>query len=428
MLKPFAVLMILFLSLNCPAREMREWRSRDGSQTLTAQYIAIRNGKEVLLLGKEKQQVKVPVAKLSAEDQEYIFHAESRNVLNVAEAKIRGLAYRQGEILGPLEAEDGSSFFLYVPESLARDRLVPLMLFTGPTGGKMRYIKELIAGAEVAGWIVAVAVESNYYNSVDVNRSLCNSIVQTLLNTAPVDRRRLYFGGFSAGASVSYYSGAKWKACGLMPMSTYIPPRLDPPSCDTVIITGGSDFNRYTGAYARKHIGERAVHRFHAKGHETPPPWMMHDAMALLEARFLERDPTNNEQELSRFLYSMINWIDGFKEKHPHRTYHWACFLRNTFELNPLLLTQLDPLVEELDKNELNRLYKKGLDDLDELSRSYLSTITRESKLNFTDSALIAECEPLMHTHKKTPVIKETLEALCKQTDEPACVQPHWEE
>lgn len=154
--------------------------------------------------------------------------------------EIKGLAYKQGEILGPLDAEDGSSFYLYLPKTLARDRLVPLLLFTGPTGGKRRYIKELVEGAEVAGWIVAVAVEPDYYNSVDVNRSICNSIVQTLLNTAPVDRRRLYFGGFSAGASVSYYNGAKWKACGLKPMSTYIPPRLDPPSCDTVIITAGA--------------------------------------------------------------------------------------------------------------------------------------------------------------------------------------------
>jgi hypothetical protein len=427
-MKQLTALMFLFFSFKCPAQELREWRSGDGSQTLIAQYIALRHGKDVLLLDEEQQQVKVPVAKLSAEDQAYVFDAESRKVLYGSAGKIRGLAYQQGEILGPLDAEDGSSFYLYVPKSLASDRLVPLMLFTGPTGGKSRYIKELTEGAEVAGWIVAVAVEPDYYNSVDVNRSICNSIVQTLLNTAPVDRRRLYFGGFSAGASVSYYNGEKWKACGLMPMSTYIPPRLDPPSYDAVIITGGSDFNRYTSAYARKHIGENAVHWFHAKGHVTPPPWMMHDAMALLEAKYLERDPKNNRQELSRFIYSMIDWMDGFKGKHPHRAYYWACYLKDTFELNALQLTQLDPLLGELDKDEQNRLYAKGLNDLDQLSRSYLSTITRESKLNFNDAALIAKCESLMQTYKNTPAIKDALQALCTQTDEPACVQPHWEE
>lgn len=155
---------------------------------------------------------------------------------------------------------------------------------------------------------------------------------------------------------------------------------------------------------------------------------MMHDAMALLEARFLERDPKNNGQELSRYIYSMLNWIDGFKEKAPHRAYYWVCYLKNTFQPNTLQLTKLDPLFEFLDINEQNKLYVKGLDALDQLSQSYLAKITRESKLNFKDPALSAECEPLLQTYKNTPVIKDALEALCTQTDEPACVQPHWEE
>jgi len=425
--KQVAVLMILFFSFTCRGQEMREWRSRDGAQTFNGTFLAVRNGEDVLLLGEDEQQVKVPVARLSGEDQEYLFQLESSKALNRPAGKIRGLNYKQGEILGPLDAMDGSSFFLYVPESLARGRLVPLMLFTGPTGGRRGYLKELVQGAEVVGWIVAVAIESNYYNSVDVNRGICNSIVQTILNTAPVDRRRLYFAGFSAGASVSYYNGDKWKACGLIPTSTYIPPRLDAPSCDSVIITGGSDFNRYTSAYARKQIGEKAVHWFHAGGHKTAPPWMMHDAMALLEARFLEREPKNNEQEIGRYLYSMIDWIGGFKDKAPHRAYYWICYLKNQFQLNILQLAKLDALFEELDKDGQNKLYMKGLDELDELSTSYLAKITRESKMNFKDSPLSAECEPLLQKYKNTPVIRDALAALCSQTDEPACEQPHWE-
>ena len=426
--KPMTILLILFFSLNCPGQEMREWRSRDGSKTLNAKYTTVRHGSHVVLLGQENQKVSVPIAKLSAEDQEYLFRTESNRALNGTGKRIRGLNYKQGEILGPLDAENGSSFFLYIPKSLAKDRAVPLMLFTGPTGGKRKYIKELVEGAEVTGWIVAVAVESDYYNSVNVNRDICNSIVQTLLNTAPVDRRRLYFAGFSAGASVSYYNEKKWNACGLIPMSTYIPPRLDAPSCDSVIITGGSDFNRYTSAYARNQIGKNAVHWFHAYGHKTAPPWMMHDAMALLEARFLERDPVNNAQELNRFSYAMINWICAFKEDYPHRAYYWASHLRTAFELNTLQLTKLNPLFEELDKNELNRLYVQGLEDLDTLSLSYLSKVSRESKLNYEDSRLTAKCKPLMEKYKNTPMIKDILNGLCTQTDEPACEQPHWEE
>ncbi|QBG49171.1 hypothetical protein EGM51_17870 [Verrucomicrobia bacterium S94] len=222
-MKPLFLPTILLLSLHGLAGEMREWRSRDGSQTLYAQYASVRNNDTVVLLSKELQKYIVPIARLSTEDQDYLFKEESRKALGTNTGKVESAAYRRGEILGPLEAIDGSSFYLYVPKSLADIRSAPLMLYTGPTGGKLLNIRELINGAEVTGWIVAVAVEPDYYNSVDVNRKICDSMVQTLLNTAPVDRRRLYFAGFSAGASVSYYNQNTWKACGLIPMSTYIP-------------------------------------------------------------------------------------------------------------------------------------------------------------------------------------------------------------
>ncbi len=427
-MKPFLLTTLLLLALNGLAGEMRAWRSRDGSQTLQAQYVAIRDNDTVVLRSGEKQNHHVPIAKLSPEDQDYLFEAETRKALGGTAEKIEGLAYRQGEILGPLEALDGSSFYLYVPKSLAHDRAVPLMLYTGPTGGKMLHIRGLIKGAEVTGWIVAVVVESDYYNSVDVNRGICNSVVQTLLDTAPVDPRRLYFAGFSAGASVSYYNEKKWKACGLIPMSTYIPPSLDPPSCDTVIISGGSDFNRYTSAWARGQIGAKAVHRFHGEGHKTAPPWMMHEAMALLETRWLQSNPYTRQQEKNRFIYSMINWIDEFKDREPHRAYYWVRMLKDTLRLNVLQRAKLDPLFEQLNQSEQNRLYVNGLDALDRLSLSFLSTVTRESRLNYKDDALTVACIPLLQTYQHTPVIKDALLALCTPTDEPACVQPHWEE
>lgn len=425
-LLPF--LTLLFLSLNGFAQEMREWRSKDGSKSFYGKYTGIKNDQDVLLQGEEQQHVKIPVAKLSSEDLDYLFKAASLKALNGKKGNIKGLTYKQGEILGPLDSDDGYGFFLYVPKSLASDRPSPLFLYTGPTGGKLLNIRELVEGAEVTGWIVAVAIEPDYYNSVDVNRGICNSIVQTLLSTAPIDKERLYFGGFSAGASVSYYNAKKWRACGLIPMSTYIPPRLDAPSCDTVIISGGSDFNRYTSAYARKQIGKNAVHWFHGEGHKTAPPWMMHDAMAQLEARYLNGDPANHKQGMSRYLYSMINWIEAFKEEDPHRAYYWVRYLKNTFELNVLQRAKLNPLFEELGKNEQNRLYGEGLQELDALSLSYIGTKTRESPIHFNDPDLTAKCEPLMQKYSQTPVINAVLEALCKPTDEPACKQPHWEE
>ena len=139
----------------------------------------------------DAEHVKIPVAKLSPDDLDYLYQAASRKALHPKNGRIKSLAYQQGKILGPLDSEDGYSFFLYMPKSLAKDRLSPLFLYTGPTGGKLLNIRELVEGAEVMGWIVAVAIEPDYYNSVDVNRGICNSIVQTLLNTAPVDQERL---------------------------------------------------------------------------------------------------------------------------------------------------------------------------------------------------------------------------------------------
>jgi hypothetical protein len=215
---------------------------------------------------------------------------------------------------------------------------------------------------------------------------------------------------------MSFYNGDKWNACGLIPMIGYIPSSINAPSCDCVIINGGNDFNRYTSANARKRIGDRAVHRFHEKGHAAAPDWMMHDSMAWLEGRYLAQNPKDNEQEMSTYFYSMLDWIEVLRKSNPHRAYYWALFLESEFKLNYLQRMKLDPIIEELGADEKNRLYVEGLNELDQLSLSELAGVTDGSKMDYTDSSLAAVCQPLMIKYAGTPYIPEVLEALCRET------------
>ena len=59
----FKVLLFLVMSMSAYADEVREWSSKDGSQTFSAVYIRI-VGQDVLLQGADKRQVKVPISKL----------------------------------------------------------------------------------------------------------------------------------------------------------------------------------------------------------------------------------------------------------------------------------------------------------------------------------------------------------------------------
>ena len=396
--------------------EMREWSSVNGSSTFKGSVVKVLAGK-VVLTNEEGRQITVPIAKLCAADRAYLktFAAKSMSK-RVDVGPPTDLPYATGAVVGPIEAGSQSHYFLYLPTTLKRGRKAPLLFHTHFGGGNKKLLKMVIKGAELNGWVMAVSVESRNNNDLEANVRSCKDAVRHILKTLPVDDDRLYFTGSSGGGAMAFRNAYDFGACGAMPNVGYIPSEAGVPSGDFFIINGGSDYNRYTSAHARKEIGRRAVHRLHPGGHGVAPAWLMVDGMVWLEGRYLEKKGRKNKDEQADYETSILQWIGELKETQPYRAYYWAWFLNENLELSSRSQAAVKAVLDELGQDQINRLYVEGLDDIDKLSLKKLSVFGSGSLHKHADSGVVSACRTLLRTYRRVPIIEETLEAISKST------------
>ena len=79
-----------------------------------------------------------------------------------------GLSCPVGETSGPVDAGDGSHYYVYVPKTLRTGRKAPMMLFTGAGGGSADSVNPYKEASELNGWIIAISAVS----SIRVNQEL----------------------------------------------------------------------------------------------------------------------------------------------------------------------------------------------------------------------------------------------------------------
>lgn len=340
----------------------------------------------------------------------------SGTFISIAEVPSAGLPCAQGKVVGPIEDGSGSSYFLYIPKSLPADRKIPLLFYTHSGGGSAGLLQEIVEGAELTGWIMAVSVQSKNELIVEDCVKYSKNSIEHIRKTLPVDENRIYFTGNSGGGAQAFRNATRINACGVMPNVGYIPSDCSAPSCDCFIMNGGWDYNRYPSAYARKNIGKAAIHRFYDGGHGKAPDWLMVEGMVWLEGRYLTKKGRRVPEEQQFYEQSMISWINGLKQAEPYRAYYWAQFLQNELELSSENSAAVDELVRTLGNDENNRLYAEGINAIDELSLKTLSKFGAGSLHKHSDKSIVAACDKLLEQHKDVPLIGETLEALQKPT------------
>ena len=131
--------------------EVRQWRSTAGT-TIEASATKVEKG-QVFLKASSGREFKVPMEKFTKEDRKLLSEhfaikepepgqPMSSEVPLVAE----GLTYPIGEVSGPIDAGEGSHYFVYVPKSLRKGRKASLMLVTGAGGGKCRGCEDVFRG------------------------------------------------------------------------------------------------------------------------------------------------------------------------------------------------------------------------------------------------------------------------------------------
>lgn len=422
-------LALMTLLTHAAPTETREWTSKAGTK-VTGSALAMKAGKVQLKIN-EKTLV-VPLHQLSEEDQTFLksHFGENATASQPAGASSSkdlvtdGLAHPIGQVVGPLDAGEGTSYFLYIPKSLRKGRLAPLLHYNGAGGGSADSVQRLVAGAETNGWIIAANVQSKNGPDHPVkNHEYAKQCVEHLIDTLPIDPKRIYFTGESGGGAMTFYNAALCKSAGGIPQIGYIPPEIRVTSGDFFIISGTTDYNRYHSAAAAKTIGKKnAIHRFFCGAHAGSPEWLMEEAIMWLNGKYLAKNKRSSPiaKEALDYEAAMIDWIKQHAESSPHRAYYWAVFLQKVYGISGTNAAALSAISSPLAQKPECVRYVEGIEAICEFSEKYYSPIPQQidasQVFNHNNDKIISASEKLSERFAGVPMIEEIVRELGKNS------------
>lgn len=219
---PFWSTVILLLCLpmaNAEVGETREWVSNDGRK-LSGKLLAV-SEEEIQVLARGKQ-LKIPVSRLSKEDQEFVVELLAKREEDEENAA-RANGFKEGKYANAVKGkwvkygkeEHGLIFQLYIGREVTRKKagpLVPLFIHLHGAAGRSDDIE--VGQVEIAAEMM---VKEDQYGDMPcvVCVPLCppepqtwgkqtkklEAIVDDLVANLPIDRSRIYLSGYSQGAA-----------------------------------------------------------------------------------------------------------------------------------------------------------------------------------------------------------------------------------
>jgi len=405
---------ILALIMQAPAHSAeptpsREWKSTAGT-TIEASATAMKDG-FVQLTTADGRQIPVRLANLIDEDRSFLLK-------HFRPKPPQGLPYPIGKASGPHQTGTGSSYFVYIPNSLQDGRKAPLLLFTGAGGGNRRIVEAHAAGAELNGWIVAASVESRNGQSFEINHEHAKKCVDHLITTLPVDPDRLYFSGNSGGGAMAFINTAKLKGAGAMPLIGYNMDKEYSRSGHYYVLGGTNDYNRYPSAQAASGAKARGVHRLYPGGHNGAPGWITTEGMVWLNGRYLESKSNEATLAAERMDWeeNMIAWIGELRKSEAHRAYYWCYFLQKTYKISGPNAARINAIGDDLARDPINPRYAEGIDAIKEFSRKHLADIGSGSLFSHTTPKIQSAAAALEQQYAGVPHVEEVFKRLGQKT------------
>jgi hypothetical protein len=395
-----------------PPDETRDWKSTAGT-TINARVTSFAGGVATLETSAGRV-VQVPLSKLSLEDQGYL----EKHFASAADGQESGpppadLPHPLGEAVGPIEASRGN-YVLYLPKSLKDGHKAPLLFFTHSGGGDKGKLGRLMEGAEICGWIVAMSVESkngatDYFPEVE-------ACVEHILETLPVDPKRIYFSGTSGGARVAFSNSTKIPSAGVLAFIAGAQPGEISRKKHYFFINGATDYNRAGSAFSFAEAKSNAAMRFHPGTHADGPEWLVTEGIVWLECQWHEKSKADPAAQAD-FAKAALDWVEKTKATDPLRAGWWAARL-SEMRLPASEQSRAAGLKKELAASPEAIAYAGGLADLEKFALDVLTETPRFSPdcFEFTSGEVEKKVDKLLKTYGTTPWIKDILEALKQKT------------
>jgi hypothetical protein len=394
------------ISLAAAPTAARSWQSTAGT-SLEAKATILEND-TVTFEAVNGRIAKVPLDRLIEADREFL-----KKHFAPEESAPAELAHPLGKVVGPIDA-GGSTYFLYLPNSLKPGKLHPLLFFTSSGGGKPERLNEMKDAAELCGWIITISVESK--NGIPNSLEHSQRCIDHIKKSLPVDSGRLYFSGNSGGAREAFSNGVKMGAAGVLAITAGAQPGELKKGSDYFFISGANDFNRAGIAISYADAKSGSALRFHPGGHGMGPAWLTTEGFVWLEGQ--ARRKSSNDPTQADYETKMLAWTEKIAATEPHRAAWWTTYFKQG-KFTPANQGTLDALHNRLIGTPASTAYIQGVADLEEFAAKVLVKEPQYSPecFNSTSPSVQKAADKLLETHSATPWIKEVLVAAKKQTD-----------
>jgi len=326
-------------------------------------------------------------------------------LLAVSASSLCAEEYATGKVIEEVQCKykRDYSYMLYLPSNYNPERADgwPVLFAMDPRGGTRDGFDRYIMGAEKNGWIVAMWVKSDGY--VDQDEKSVQAVMDDVLKRFPVDKKRCYASGMSAGARWAFWLASENKSniIGLIPCGAGDAGYRYSGRALAYGLSGGHCFNRWDMTQTfHQRIRKKGRLRFFHGGHDWANEDLLFDAMNWLNAKYLEEKGSKKEiEQVSEMLFSEIR---ERYESDPYFAYENATVLAG-FTKAPHA-AKAKKIVAQLEKDPRIRLYIQGLEDLDEFADEYFNCQTPPRGDRDAGSRQKRDVEKLLEKYGDTPL------------------------
>ncbi|MGJ8656941.1 MAG: hypothetical protein ACSHX6_10875 [Akkermansiaceae bacterium] len=421
-MKNFSLICLMSLCFNgvlCAAEptESRTWTSVDG-KTITA-VATVFSDDVVTMLRANGRTVKVPLAMLSAVDQEFVMahFAEEPDVEEEpVGAKVEGGSGKKvvkAEIGGPESSKDESFYYHYVPSTVKVGGKVSAMFYTGASPGNARNLQLMVPASELTGMVLIACGNSS--NKGKVNGTHIHNNLMHAFDKFSFDKERVFFTGGSGGGARAFWNAAHYKYGGAMPMIGYIPDETPPKSGFYYVITGARDYNRYASAFAVDEIGRNATLRIAPGGHGGLGPEPPNDGIIWLYTRNAYSGKATSE-EIGAFETRFYKYLTEDLADSPGRAYYWTDHLLNTCKMTGSNKSQFESLHRKLEGDEAVVKYLEGRVAIEKFGEKYLAPIGPGSRMKHTTKEIQKGAAKLLEEYIGVPWVEKVAKQLGEKT------------
>ena len=391
----------------------REWTSTAGT-TITGTVTELNDG-VASIVSKNGRKLKVPLNKLSPSDQAYLndfFEGEN------TDASPAAVAVGKSETVGPIDAGDGSSYFLYLPKTLVPGGSAPLLFWTGSGESHAKTLNHWKKTADIIGIALACSKEAKNGKKPKSNGDHTRTCLKHIQKTVPVDIRRVIFSGGSGGGVSSIRNCASLPCIGAIPFIAWEPEGTRyPKNAFFYFGTGAHDYNRYSTAEAVSNLGKRATHRLYPGGHTITGWEPAEDGLLWVYTRHLYADRSRYLKEAEAFEPRLLAWIKELATTKPHEAYYWVDHLLNTCNVSGGIVTELDDLFETYSANADSIMYLRGRQELEKFSKRFLSNKPGGSLRGHTTDQIQRSAKKFQTRYEGIADLGQIFADLAKKTD-----------